>query len=751
LFAARLQVQGPQCRLQLALTDKQSLQVLLGMLPIPSLVQVDLNVPYLPEGAAALLAEGAALQTTAAASNSDHGEIDVAEEATSCQPPTSTDSTSTCSKREDADVTKQPNFSIGVWVCCWGGCTGINLSDALSIQQQLQSVGCGLYGIESVNCNSSSEVARMGSALAQLPGLKALGFNYRSSSSSNRKEQERTSITPASQAVAADANSTVGSSSSWQDNSNGCTSQAVGWLRDDATAALASLVPLQTSLQQLTIHGYPAGGFLQCSCSQCNNSSSEAPAAVNVNHISSRSSSCVANQAGGDAPAAERLERSCMQHPLAALTGLTKLQLLKQWTSKPLPVGPIAHLTGLVELAVERFTVQHARELECLSSLTRLTLLSLVLDVTADSLLEDVQQGQWQLVETAPAAAAVGGDAAQNLQVDDLERLLGELQVEQDFEPRQSAATAAAAEAAEEGTECSCSCCCFEAAAASASAGPPQADAAAAAAARDAALPQTTSSSCAADLWQQVMNCPCSAVSSPALLDWRWLRQLQQLQVAWLQVPHLDLACLPASLTELDVQQPHDLTSVSITCNSSSSNSSQSRLRLPSLKRLVLPRTLQVSWRTAAESHGMLVSAIEEVDVQAEDAAAAATGPDPVAADDKASHTSEDGSAHSEDDGAYTLLQLHHNAALLLELAIGCPELQEIEFVQWQLPPAAVLAAAQQLGYLKLLSLLQPDSKADEEALQQQLAGVRGGSVTLKLQEQLLLSSYPWSSVLAVR
>jgi hypothetical protein len=247
------------------------------------------------------------------------------------------------------------------------------------------------------------------------------------------------------------------------------------------------------------------------------------------------------------------------------------------------------------------------------------------------------------------------------------------------------------------------------------------------------------------------MQCPCSAVSSPALLDWRWLRQLQQLQVAWLQVPHLDLACLPPSLTELDVQQPHDLTRVSITCNSSSSR--QSRVMLPSLKRLVLPRTLQVSRRTAAEAHDALASNIQEVDAQAGDvtAAAAASGTDPVPADDSVADISEDSSDHSEDDDADVLLQLHHNAALLVELAVGCPELQELELVQWQLPPAAVLAAAQQLRYLKLLSLLQPDSKVGEQVLQQQLAGVRGGSLTLKLQEQLVLSSYPWSSVLAVR
>jgi hypothetical protein len=238
-------------------------------------------------------------------------------------------------------------------------------------------------------------------------------------------------------------------------------------------------------------------------------------------------------------------------------------------------------------------------------------------------------------------------------------------------------------------------------------------------------------------------------------LDWRWLRHLQQLQVAWLQVPHLDLAYLPASLTELDVQQPHDLTPVSITCSSSSSrrasgthgssSNSSSDVWLPNLKRLVLPRTLQII-RAAAWKTRCAFSNDSEADNDLQAAGEAHSSNSPAAGDSSEASDASDDSDEDDDD----LLQLHYNALLLLELAAGCPELHELQLVQWELPPAAVLAAARQLRYLKLLSLRQPGSKVEEEALLQQLAGVRGGSVRVRLQEQLVLSSYPWSSVMAV-
>jgi hypothetical protein len=709
VLAVRVKVQGPQCSLQLALTDKQSLEVLLRLLPFQGLLQLDLNVPYLPEGAAALLAEAAALQ--AAAANSHHTKQQQQLQAIARQPEGVPDCTEAWSSTSDmlapaAAAAAKQQFSVGVWVCCWGGCTGISLSDAVSIQQQLRAVGCTLHGIESINCHSSSEVANMGSALGQLPGLKALGFNYKSSSSSKKEMPEH-----AHSPIAAGQADNCSSSGPRDDSS----ANAASWLQDANTAALASLVQLSSSLQQLTIHSYPAGGFMQFSSQKYSNAEASSSPSGSSGNYAVNPAAAAAAAAAGTAPAIPA------QHPLASLTGLTKLQLLKQWHAKPLPVEPIALLTGLVESALERYGLCHNAELVCLSSLTRLTLLSLVLTVTADELMDQVKEGTWQLIGQGSAAAAAAAADIREMGSTQLEQEMNGLCVED------GVATAAGALAD------GCSCCIWDAEAAHVTTKNETAAGAGVLAAAGK-LPS------AAELKQQISACPCSAVTrSPSLLDWRWLLQLQQLRVAWLQVPHLDLACLPDSLTELDIQQPHDLTCVSITCSSNSSSrvggstSSSSEIWLPSLKRLVLPRMLQVN-RAAACTQCTFPDGQEL---------------DKAAADDssKEDTTVDDSDEGDEDE----LMQLHYNAALLLDLAAACPELQELELVQWQLPPAAVLAAAQQLRHLKLLSLLQPGSKAEEEALQQQLAGVRAAGVQLRLQERLVLSSYPWSSVLAVR
>jgi len=98
-------------------------------------------------------------------------------------------------------------------------------------------------------------------------------------------------------------------------------------------------------------------------------------------------------------------------------------------------------------------------------------------------------------------------------------------------------------------------------------------------------------------------------------------------------------------------------------------------------------------------------------------------------------------------------LQRHQEAALLLSIVDGCPELKELELVQWQPCPAAVLAAVQHLRFLRLLSVVGPDSNVDELQRQVEAVRVQGNmrAVDLQLQEPLVLSSYPWSSVLAVR
>jgi hypothetical protein len=113
-----------------------------------------------------------------------------------------------------------------------------------------------------------------------------------------------------------------------------------------------------------------------------------------------------------------------------------------------------------------------------------------------------------------------------------------------------------------------------------------------------------------------------------------------------------------------------------------------------------------------------------------------------------------DSSSSSLDDSEEGLeLQCHYESALLLLLAAGCPELRELELVQWQPPTAAVLAAVRELRCLKLLSVVAPEGCAGQ--LQPAVQAVRARHslrpVDLQLAEALVLSSYPWSSVLAVR
>lgn len=196
------------------------------------------------------------------------------------------------------------------------------------------------------------------------------------------------------------------------------------------------------------------------------------------------------------------------------------------------------------------------------------------------------------------------------------------------------------------------------------------------------------------------------------------------------QVPHLDLSCLPNSLVELDAQQPRDLTHVSITCCHSRG------IHLPRLQRLVLPHLLQpTEQQLLADPSCMLAADTDEADSGMRSSGGSS-------------------SISSQDDSEEGLeLQCHFEAVLLLSLAAGCPELRELELVQWQPPSVAVLAAVRDLHRLKLLSVVAPEGCAGQ--LQQAVQSVRTRHrlrpVELQLAEALVLSSYPWSSVLAVR
>lgn len=245
----------------------------------------------------------------------------------------------------------------------------------------------------------------------------------------------------------------------------------------------------------------------------------------------------------------------------------------------------------------------------------------------------------------------------------------------------------------------------------------------------------------------------------------------------YLQVPHLDLACLPSSLMELNAQQPHDLTPVSITCSRGSSHtgdsnkagsSSSSGVWLPNMKRLVLPRTLQVvrfqkgADSATGEGAGMS-SAAATGDLSATRVVPDATLAGDMTPGNMAVESAEgisvsefssdlaDDVSSADTDGDQVQMQLHHTAAIMLQLTLGCPELRELGLVQWQLPAAAVLSAVQHWRYLRSLSIGQPDEQRVSDMLQAGVRIVRDGNVTLELQEQLILSRYPWSSVLDQR
>jgi hypothetical protein len=212
----------------------------------------------------------------------------------------------------------------------------------------------------------------------------------------------------------------------------------------------------------------------------------------------------------------------------------------------------------------------------------------------------------------------------------------------------------------------------------------------------------------------------------------------QSCAVAVAQVPHLDLSCLPSSLVELDAQQPHDLTRASITCCNSCG------IVLPRLRRLVLPQLLQPNVQAGANHMDDLTSML------AADQVAGSSGQSDGSNGVSQGYRGSDSASNDEGD---VQLQRHYEAALLLSIAQGCPELKELELVQWQPPSIAVLAAVQGLKWLKMISVVGPEGCADQ--LQQQVHAVRAQHnlrpVDVDLAEPLVLSSYPWSSVLAMR
>jgi hypothetical protein len=344
-----------------------------------------------------------------------------------------------------------------------------------------------------VNITSDADLQ----GVAQLQGLEALGICFVNDSSGNGsvKMPDRLRAMALADGVDMGGNAEdVAAAATASDTTNDGRSSSSS---SSGNAGLGVLTTLSSTLKQLSIRGSPPGGWGLAASSTA----------------SSPQSQLQQPQQLPDA-AAQQLQLAwqqgqLQQHALASLTGLTKLSLQKDWAQPALPLGPIAVLTLLQELALERHGLQHPSELSCLGTLTNLRVLSLVLTVTADELLDS---GSWQHAggpshwlqrhEHEGAAAAV------------MERL-------STLKVQDSTAGAAAMECDAGSGSVYCSCCC--------SCHPGQLQGLAGSGLSPALD--------VADMLHEVLACPVlSRASSPALLDWAWLARLERLENAWLQV-----------------------------------------------------------------------------------------------------------------------------------------------------------------------------------------------------------------------
>jgi hypothetical protein len=420
-------------------------------------------------------------------------------------------------------------------------------------------------------------------------------------------------------------------------------------------AALDAVTELKESLEELTIDG----------C--CPPGSSSGPCIAQLDQLQL----CQAEA---------EVQTQHWQHPFASLAGLTKLALLKQWTGTPVTLCPLASLTSLQELVVECEEVNSCTELCCLGNLQQLKVLRLFLRKDARTILASRQSsrpkeqpgGQQEPASSSPSSAAAAMPAAAPA----------------------AAATAAAMTGAMTGATVNsmghcCACCCQG---------------------------SSVENISLKDAVMLVSSCPCAQdINCPVLLDWSWLKLLQQLEKVWLRVPHLDLACLPSRLVELEMRPLDEMTEVSLTINGgswrddgassshsymckSSSSGSSAQLHLPRLKELTLAHPLVLAKRTWSADTAFIMRAA-------------------AVADD-----GDDGGAGNGGEGrSQDILQMHHNSLLLLALAAGCPELRILDLVRWLLPTDIIVTAVRQLRHLSRLFMCPPDI-VEEEQLKQQLA-----------------------------
>jgi hypothetical protein len=375
---------------------------------------------------------------------------------------------------------QQGVLRVGLWVCCWGGCPGLNLPEAAALHGKLQELPCcRMTGCESVNITSDADLQEVG----QLQGLEALGICFVNDSSSNGSakmpDRLRAMAVAAGVDLGGNAEGVVAATTA-SDITNDNSSSSSG------NAGLGVLAALASTLKQLSIRGSPPGGW-----------------------GASSTSTPPSPQPLLQQPLLAQRQGQLQQHALAMLTGLTKLSLQKDWAQPTLPLGPIAVLTLLQELALERHGLQHPSELSCLGTLTNLRVLSLVLTVTADELQDS---GSWQHV----------GGPAHWLQRQELEGAAAAVMEQLSTLKVQDSMAAAAAMECDDGSgSVYCSCCC--------SCHPGQLQGVAGSGLSPALD--------VADMLHEVLACPVlSRASSPTLFDWTWLARLEQLENAWLQV-----------------------------------------------------------------------------------------------------------------------------------------------------------------------------------------------------------------------
>jgi hypothetical protein len=141
-----------------------------------------------------------------------------------------------------------------------------------------------------------------------------------------------------------------------------------------------------------------------------------------------------------------------------------------------------------------------------------------------------------------------------------------------------------------------------------------------------------------------------------------------------MQVPQLDLSCLPSSLVELRVELGIAITLV--TCDNG--------VNLPNLQVLTLPtmETVALLLQEDAESRAEAMAPARSIDSDGDD---------------------DDCRGARKEPTKLQVLRRHTQGALLLEIVCGCPALTELELVDWRPPAQAVLGALRGLRHLRRL------------------------------------------------